>query len=125
MYRLLLISLFLTLAACQQADVPEPTEPVVDSADIAEPESAPAEQDRMGSILDAQPEEIQARYDQRHPRETLEFFGIEPGRVMFSWVSAAEGERFAEVVREVTENVRRLGPSSRLTASRTPSEARL
>ncbi|MFO7638881.1 MAG: hydrogenase iron-sulfur subunit [bacterium] len=55
--------------------------------------------------------------------DLLEFFGIEPGRVMFSWVSAAEGERFAEVVREVTEAVRRLGPSNRLAAGRSPLEA--
>ncbi len=44
----------------------------------------------------------------------LEFVGIEPGRVNFSWVSASEGEQFAEVVREVTDTVRKLGPSTRL-----------
>ncbi len=51
--------------------------------------------------------------------DLLDFFGIEPGRVMFSWVSAAEGERFAAVVRDVTEQVRRLGPSNRLAMART------
>jgi F420-non-reducing hydrogenase iron-sulfur subunit len=50
--------------------------------------------------------------------DLLDYFGIEPGRVAFSWVSAAEGERFAEVVREVTEQVRRLGPSNRLAKAR-------
>ena len=50
--------------------------------------------------------------------DLLSFFGIEPGRVSFSWVSAAEGERFAEVVREVTEAVRKLGPSNRLAECR-------
>ena len=40
--------------------------------------------------------------------------GIEDGRVHFSWVSAAEGERFAEVISEVTEAVRAIGPSRRL-----------
>jgi F420-non-reducing hydrogenase iron-sulfur subunit len=50
--------------------------------------------------------------------DLLDYFGIEPGRVAFSWVSAAEGERFAEVVRDVTEQVRRLGPSNRLAAAR-------
>jgi len=29
--------------------------------------------------LNSQPEEVQARYKYRHPQETLEFFGIEPG----------------------------------------------
>jgi len=46
--------------------------------------------------------------------DLLDFFGIEPGRVTFSWVSAAEGERFAQLVRETTERVRKLGPSNRL-----------
>ncbi len=44
----------------------------------------------------------------------LEFVGIEPDRVTFTWVSASEGEQFAQVVKEVTERVRRLGPASRL-----------
>ncbi|MBU1486808.1 hydrogenase iron-sulfur subunit [bacterium] len=44
----------------------------------------------------------------------LEFMGIEEGRVHFSWVSAGEGEKFAEVVRKVTEDVKRIGPAKRL-----------
>ncbi len=36
--------------------------------------------------------------------------GIEPARVRLEWVSASEGQRFAEVVDEMTEEVRRLGP---------------
>ncbi len=50
--------------------------------------------------------------------DLLEFFGIEPGRVVFSWVSAAEGERFAEVVREVSDKVKSLGPSNRLAGKK-------
>ncbi len=46
--------------------------------------------------------------------DLLDFAGIDRGRVSFSWVSAAEGERFAEVVRDVTERVRQLGPNSKL-----------
>lgn len=34
---------------------------------------------RLKRVLDAQTEEIRARYSARHPRETLEFFDIEPG----------------------------------------------
>ncbi len=34
---------------------------------------------RLASVLAAQPEETQARYPYRHPQQTLEFFGIEPG----------------------------------------------
>ena len=44
----------------------------------------------------------------------LEFIGIEPDRVQFSWVSAGEGERFAQVVTKVTEDVKKLGPAKRL-----------
>jgi F420-non-reducing hydrogenase iron-sulfur subunit len=44
----------------------------------------------------------------------LDFIGIEPDRVQFSWISAGEGERFAQVVTKVTEDVRRLGPAKRL-----------
>ena len=46
--------------------------------------------------------------------ELLDFFGIEKGRVHFSWVSAAEGEKFADVVKQVTETVRALGKSNKL-----------
>lgn len=41
----------------------------------------------------------------------LEDFGIEPERFRLEWVSASEGPKFAEVVREMTETVRALGPS--------------
>ena len=41
----------------------------------------------------------------------LTFVGVEEDRVNFSWVSAAEGGRFAEVVKGVTERVRALGPN--------------
>ena len=44
----------------------------------------------------------------------LEYVGIEKGRVHFSWVSAAEAGRFAEVITEVTEEVKKLGPAKRL-----------
>lgn len=40
----------------------------------------------------------------------LEQFGIERVRVRQEWISASEGERFAEVVREFTEQLRTLGP---------------
>ena len=41
----------------------------------------------------------------------LEDFGIEPERFRLEWVSASEGPRFAEVIRDMTETVRALGPS--------------
>ena len=47
-------------------------------------------------------------------KRLLEYIGIEEGRVQFSWVSAGEGNKFAEVITEVTESVRKLGPATRL-----------
>jgi len=41
----------------------------------------------------------------------LEDFGIEPERFRLEWISASEGPRFAELIREMTETVRALGPS--------------
>lgn len=43
-------------------------------------------------------------------KNLLEYTGIDPRRVRMTWVSAAEGNKFAEVVKEVTEGVRKLGP---------------
>lgn len=37
-------------------------------------------------------------------------FGIDSRRLRLEWVSAAEGDRFAEVVNEFTEEIRSLGP---------------
>lgn len=42
-------------------------------------------------------------------RKLLEYIGIDPRRVKMTWVSAAEGVKFAEVVKEVTEELRKLG----------------
>ncbi len=39
--------------------------------------------------------------------------GVEPQRVRLEWVSASEGERFAGIVNEMTEEVRALGPFAR------------
>jgi coenzyme F420-reducing hydrogenase delta subunit len=47
-------------------------------------------------------------------RSLLEAVGIEPGRINFSWVSAAEGEKFAQVVTGVIDRVKDLGPAKRL-----------
>ena len=43
-------------------------------------------------------------------KNLLEYTGIDPQRVRMTWVSAAEGNKFAEVVTEVTEDIRNLGP---------------
>jgi len=45
--------------------------------------------------------------------KTFAQLGIEEGRVRLDWVSASEGDRFAKLVNEMTEQVRKLGPFSR------------
>ena len=44
----------------------------------------------------------------------LDHMGVEKGRVQFSWVSASESIKFAQVITEVTESVRALGPRNKL-----------
>jgi len=41
----------------------------------------------------------------------LEDFGLERERFRLEWVSASEGIRFAEVMRQFTDEVKKLGPS--------------
>ncbi len=43
-------------------------------------------------------------------RKILDELGIEPERFRHEWISAAEGAKFAQVVTEVSESVRKLGP---------------
>jgi F420-non-reducing hydrogenase iron-sulfur subunit len=43
-------------------------------------------------------------------KKMLKGFNIEPERFRLEWVSAAEGDKFAEVVRDMTDEVRNLGP---------------
>jgi len=78
MNKLLLVFTGAFLVACQSADDAAPAEAAAEQA--AAVEEAPAvEEDRLAALLDAQPDEVRARYQYRHPQETLEFFGIEPG----------------------------------------------
>jgi len=41
----------------------------------------------------------------------LQDFGLEEERFRLEWVSASEGPKFAQVVKELTETIRKLGPS--------------
>ena len=43
-------------------------------------------------------------------KNLLEFIGIDPGRIRMSWVSASEGKKFADVITEVTDAIKKLGP---------------
>ncbi len=47
-------------------------------------------------------------------KNLLEYVGLEPDRLQFSWISSAEAEKFQRTAKEVIENVRALGPAKRL-----------
>ena len=44
-------------------------------------------------------------------KKLLEQFGLEPERLRLEWVSASEGDRFATVIKDMTEEIKKLGPS--------------
>lgn len=75
MKQVLVLLFGLALVACQPASEPGANE---GEEAAAEPVAA-QERFSLADVLDAQPDEMKARYPYRHPRETLEFFGIEPG----------------------------------------------
>jgi len=41
----------------------------------------------------------------------LEQFGIEPERVRLEWISASEGDKFAAVVKDMVEQIKKIGPN--------------
>ncbi|MBC7229223.1 MAG: hydrogenase iron-sulfur subunit [Actinobacteria bacterium] len=43
-------------------------------------------------------------------RNFLEYLGVEPQRVRMSWVSASEGAKWKEVIEEVVNGVKEVGP---------------
>jgi coenzyme F420-reducing hydrogenase delta subunit/ferredoxin len=57
----------------------------------------------------------------------MEFVGLDPRRLHFSWVSASEGSKWVNVVKEVTTAVREVGPAKQRGASDVaiPPEARI
>ncbi len=44
-------------------------------------------------------------------RELLDLLGIDTGRVRLEWISSAEGNKFADVANEFTEQIKALGPA--------------
>jgi len=43
-------------------------------------------------------------------KKMLEDFGINPQRLRLEWVSSAEGGKFAKIMEELTDEIKRLGP---------------
>ena len=67
-------ALALLLFACSQQATP-PAETAQSAAAATSPEASA----KLEAVLAAQPEEAKSRYPFRHPKETLEFFGVAPG----------------------------------------------
>ena len=44
-------------------------------------------------------------------KKFLEYVGVEPQRIQVSWVSASEGGKFAEVVTEITKELKEIEPN--------------
>ncbi len=44
-------------------------------------------------------------------KKVLEQFGIEPERVRLEWISASEGDKFAAVVKDMVEQIKKIGPN--------------
>jgi F420-non-reducing hydrogenase iron-sulfur subunit len=60
-------------------------------------------------------------------KRMLDQLGIEEGRLILEWVSAAEGDKFIEVVRTLCDKVKALGPLhvARVAQDREPRRNRL
>jgi F420-non-reducing hydrogenase iron-sulfur subunit len=52
-------------------------------------------------------------------KKLLEHLGIEEQRVRMTWVSAAEGKKFADVIKEVTKDIKKLGPMQQIRRTNT------
>jgi len=44
-------------------------------------------------------------------KKAISEIGLDPRRIRLEWVSAAEGQRFAKLITEFTEEIRKLGPN--------------
>lgn len=43
-------------------------------------------------------------------RSVIEAMGVDPKRFRLEWISAAEGKKFVQVVTEMVDDLKRLGP---------------
>jgi len=57
-------------------------------------------------------------------KKFLEYLGVAPERVQVSWCSASEGDKFARVVTEVTEQLKETGPNRLFDEEREPHGAK-
>ena len=50
-------------------------------------------------------------------KELLEFIGMEPQRFQMSWVSAAEGAKYTEIIKDFVNELEPLGPQNKLRSN--------
>ena len=88
----------LALTACAQdapAEVEEAATPAeetqADATEMDAAEPAMSASEKLEAALAAQSDEAKARYPHRHPKETLEFFGVMPGMTVVDVLSGKPG----------------------------------
>ena len=76
-----IVILAVFVVACQPAEEAPPAEAAAEPEPALAEESAvsAADEDVLAMVLAAQPDDAKARYQYRHPQDTIEFVGIEPG----------------------------------------------
>jgi F420-non-reducing hydrogenase iron-sulfur subunit len=57
-------------------------------------------------------------------KNLLQYMGVNPERIQASWVSASEGGKFAEVVTEVTKDLKKIGPNRLFTEEEHATETK-
>jgi F420-non-reducing hydrogenase iron-sulfur subunit len=50
-------------------------------------------------------------------KQLLEYIGLEPERFQMSWVSAAEGVKYTQVIKDFVQELKPLGPQTKLRRS--------
>ena len=50
-------------------------------------------------------------------KQLLEYIGLEPQRFQMSWVSAAEGVKYTQVIKDFVQELKPLGPQTKLRRS--------
>lgn len=85
MQRFALVLPLLLLAACQPSTENETDTTTQTEVIVVDETPAPT----LAEVLAAQSDALKARYDYRHPRETLAFFGVEPGMTVIEGLPGA------------------------------------
>jgi F420-non-reducing hydrogenase iron-sulfur subunit len=50
-------------------------------------------------------------------KKLLEFIGLEPQRFQMSWVSAAEGTKYTQIIKDFVDELKPIGPQTKLRRS--------